>query len=72
MHTEEGRTYVYRPAVPRTQARTSAVERLVRTFFDGSPTKLVAALLDRSAADLSDRELDEMAALIEQARRTGR
>lgn len=70
-HTQRGLQFVYSAVLPRDQARESATQRLVRTFFDGSPTKLVAAVLDRSAADLSDADLDELAALIERARRAG-
>lgn len=70
-HKEEGAKYVYLPTVPRTAARESALERMVNTFFDGSATKAVAAILDLHSLELSDREIDEMAELIDQARRRG-
>jgi predicted transcriptional regulator len=63
---------VYRPTLPREEARDTALARMVRTFFDDSPGKTVAALLDLKAADLSAQELDELAALIEQAKKRGR
>ena len=71
-HDASGPKYVYEATVPREEARESALERLVRTFFDGSPTKTVAALIDSGAVELSDAELDEMADLIAHARRRGR
>ncbi|UCC74052.1 MAG: BlaI/MecI/CopY family transcriptional regulator [Gemmatimonadota bacterium] len=71
-HEEEGPRYVYKPTVPRAEARESAMRRLVRTFFDGSTEEAVAAFLDMSAADLSDEELERLAELIEAARREGR
>lgn len=71
-HEQEGPRYVYRPTVPRDEARESALERLLRTFFDGSAEQAVAALLDMSSADLSEAELARLAELIEQARREGR
>jgi hypothetical protein len=40
----------------------------METFFDGSPEKVVAALLGESA-QLSDEELDRIARRIDQARR---
>ena len=43
-------------------------EEVVRTFFEGSPGKTVAALLDRSSTELTDAELDELADLIERIR----
>ena len=71
-HDASGPRYVYEATLPREEARGSALERLVRTFFDGSPTKTVAALIDSDALDLSEAELDEMAALIARAKRRGR
>ena len=71
-HNASGPRYVYEATVPREQARESALERLVRTFFDGSTTKTVAALLDAGSLELSDAELDEMEELIAHARRRGR
>lgn len=71
-HEQDGPRYVYMPTVPRAQARDSAMKRLVRTFFDGSPEKAAAAFLDMSAAELSDDDLDRLAEMIEQARREGR
>jgi predicted transcriptional regulator len=71
-HEHDGPRYVYIPTVPPAQARDSAMKRLVRTFFDGSPEKAAAAFLDMSAAQLSDEDLDRLAELIEQARREGR
>jgi predicted transcriptional regulator len=71
-HEEHGPRYVYEATTPREEASESALERLVRTFFDGSPTKTVAALMDLSATRMSEDELDELADMIEQARRRGR
>jgi BlaI family penicillinase repressor len=66
-HERDGVRYVYRAIDPE-RARESALERMVRTFFEGSPGKTVAALLDRSSTSLSDDELDELAGLIERIR----
>lgn len=67
-HSEEGARYVYQATVPRDSVSGSALERVLSTFFDDSPSKTVAALLDLKGEDLSDRELDELAELIERAR----
>jgi hypothetical protein len=45
---------------------------MLGTFFDGSPSKAVAAVLDVSERSLTKEELDELAELIENARRRGR
>ena len=67
-HEENGARYVYHPTRERAQSRASLLERIVDAYFDGSPTKLVATMLDRSAMTLSDRDLDELAALVDAAR----
>ena len=71
-HEEHGPRYVYVPTLPREEVQETALERVMNTFFDGSPSKAVAAILDMSATDLTDAEIDEMAKLIEQARGRGR
>ena len=67
-HVQDGPRYVYRPLVARETARAGAVERLLRTFFDGSVTAAVAGLLDRREAPLSDEELDELERMVRAAR----
>jgi len=67
-HEEEGLRYVYLPTVPRHSARRSALKHLVDTFFDGSPTQAVAALLGGEAARLSDDDLARIAELLKGAR----
>ena len=67
-HEEDGTRYVYHPTQDRGQSGASLLERIVDSYFDGSPTKLVAAMLDRSAMRMSDTELDELAKLVDAAR----
>ena len=71
-HRHDGPRYVYSPVVPRTAARQSALRQLVKTFFDGSATQAVAALLDMSDSRLSADEADQLATLIEKAKREGK
>ena len=66
-HKEEGLRYVYSPTARRSAARRSAVERLVRVFFGGSPGEAVNALLEAEKWD--PRELDEMSKRIEQMKK---
>lgn len=67
-HAQDGPRYVYSPTVPREEAKESALKHLLRTFFGGSTTAAVAALLDLKADDLSEPELDRLSHLIENAR----
>jgi predicted transcriptional regulator len=70
-HDAHGARYVYEATLPREEARDGALERLVRTFFDDSPSKTVAALLDMKAEELTDTDLEELARLIADARGKG-
>lgn len=63
-HTKQSRTYVYSVAVPEKRAKRSALKQLLGTFFNGSPEKLVAALLDPQDQQLSATEIEKIRALI--------
>ena len=63
---------MYFPVVAADAARDTALEQMVRTFFQGSIGSAVAALLELQGPKLSDDELDRIAKLAEQAKREGR
>ena len=71
-HSYDGPRYVYSPVVSRPVAQKSALKQLVKTFFDGSTSNAVAALLDMSGKDLSDAELDRLSKIVEQAKQEGK
>jgi predicted transcriptional regulator len=71
-HEEAQLRYVYMPAASPQKVRRSAVKHLLETFFDGSPEKVVEALVGRDGPRLSDEALDRIAALVDRARREGR
>ena len=68
-HVEEGLRYLFLPTVPRSTARKSALQRVMRTFFDGSAKEAVAAFLDPGAFSLSKEDLDELSGMVEKARK---
>jgi BlaI family penicillinase repressor len=70
-HEEQGLRYVYFPAASRHTIRQSALKHLLDTFFEGSPEKVVAAMLGTKRS-VSDEELERIARLIEQARQEGK
>ena len=70
-HEDDGTRYVYRPIVSRERARRGALQDMVHTFFDGSASQAVAALLDGDA-NISKAELEKLMKLIEAARAEGR
>lgn len=61
-HTEEGRAYRYHPRVPRTEAGSNAIRRLVGKVFGGSRELLLTHLVSRS--DLSEEELRRVQELV--------
>jgi predicted transcriptional regulator len=71
-HVVDGTRYVFLPTVAPERARRSAMQSLLQTFFEGSPEKAVAALLDVSRSELSEEDLDRISRLIENAREEGR
>jgi predicted transcriptional regulator len=70
-HEAQGPRYVYRPIVSRERAKRSALRHLLKTFFEGSAEQAVAALVEGSAAKLTQKELDRISQLIEQAKQKG-
>ncbi len=65
-YTRESRRYVYEPAIAPEKARDSALKKLVRTFFDGSPGKLVATLLDKKERKLLPEEIAAIRKLLDE------
>ena len=70
-HRTVNQAYVYTP-VPQAAAdiAETALQRLVRTFFDGSAANAATALLGMAPA-LKDEELDALQKLIDDARERG-
>jgi BlaI family transcriptional regulator, penicillinase repressor len=71
-HSYDGPRYVYSPIISRPVAQKSALKQLVKTFFDGSTSNAVAALLDMSGKELSENELDRLAEIVKQAKHEGK
>ena len=54
VHEQIGQRYVFLPAVPLTEARRSALSRVLRIFFGGSVEAAVKALLDTEPVGTDD------------------
>jgi predicted transcriptional regulator len=65
-HRREAKKYVYEPAVSPVRARRGALRRLLATFFDGSPERLVASLLDPAERRLTSDEAARIRALLDE------
>jgi predicted transcriptional regulator len=66
-HSKDSRRYVYLPAVPEKRAKRTALKQLLATFFEGSPEKLVASLLDPRDQKLSQDEIARIRKLIDES-----
>lgn len=68
-HERDGLRYVYSPTSSKAEVSTSALSHLVRTFFDGSISTAVAALLE--SKPLTQDEYERLSALLDKAPREG-
>lgn len=69
VHEEEGRAHRYFPAVERQRARESALERVVRRVFSGSPELLMSHLVEDEGLD--EAELERLRRLLEERLASG-
>ncbi|MGH7625830.1 MAG: BlaI/MecI/CopY family transcriptional regulator [Gemmatimonadaceae bacterium] len=71
-HAKDGPRHVYFATTPRSVARRSALRHLLGTFFNGSRSAAVAALLDASDRPLTADERQELEAVLRHLRDEGR
>lgn len=71
-HESDGPRYVFFPSTGKSVARKSALEHLVRTFFNGSVEQTAIALLSISDQSLTPSALKRIAAEAERAKRKGK
>ncbi len=71
-HRQEQLRYVYAPSTARNKAALAALRHMVKTFFNGSTRKAMAALLEMPDSELSARDIKRLRNHIERARKEGR
>ncbi len=71
-HEPDGPRYVYIPTVARDKVRRSALKHVVNTFFEGSASQVMAALVELSPRDLNDEEIARLRQLIDNAKQKKR
>lgn len=69
-HRAEGAKYLYRPVLPKQDAKASAIRRLVNTFFDGSPASAVVNLLGSTDTKLDADDLAAIEAALKTVKQT--
>jgi len=70
-HEQDGSRYVYLPTVAHDAAKRSALRHLLNTFFEGSTTQAIAALLDEDSSRLSSDDWNRLTTAIKRARKEG-
>ncbi len=66
-HEKDGVRYMYRPIARKADAGASVLAHVVRTFFDGSPARAMAALLGTTRV-LDAEEVERLSAIVRTAR----
>jgi predicted transcriptional regulator len=69
VHKEDERRFVYTPTESRNETGASHLKHVVNTFFAGSSTDAVAALLGTTRGRLTKQELDRLEQIVARARR---
>lgn len=70
-HRRDGRRYVYAPSTSPKRVRSKALKHVLETFFQGSRTEAVSALMEARDFRITDREYDELVEMLERARERG-
>lgn len=70
-HEEEDGRYVYFPTMTKQRAARSALQHVISTFFEDSPSRAMAALLG-SERRLSEEEIARLAELVDRAKKEKR
>ena len=71
-HRRDGLRYVYSTTVNTAAAKGTALQKLVDTFFGGSPARAVATLLDLPDDPEKEPSLSQLRKAVLMARRQGR
>ena len=71
-HERDGMRYIYLPTIDTRQVRHSALQHMVKTFFNGSAAQAAAALIEMSDSKLSPDDVKRLSELIRKAKQEGR
>ena len=63
-HKKEGKKNIYSPALQPEEASQNMMNKVMKTFFQGSASMAVSAILKNSEKDLSSDEIDGLLEII--------
>jgi BlaI family penicillinase repressor len=69
--TEKGK-YIYFPTIPLASVRKTALDNVLRTFFEGAEAAAVISILTKADANLTEEERKRILEIIEESRKDGR
>lgn len=64
-HRVDAQRHIYKPVTTRETARRSALRHLIRTYYDGTPKRMIQQLVDDPRLDRSD--LEDIARAVDRA-----
>lgn len=70
-HEQDAARYVFIPTLKRQTAKRSALRHVINTFFDGSASQVMAALVEMSSHGLNEDEVARLRQLIDDAKKDG-
>ena len=66
------KTHIYSPTEAKASVRRSAARRLIDIFFPNQPAAAIATLINESAKDLTEAELEELRNAIDKVKARGK
>jgi BlaI family penicillinase repressor len=64
--------FIYHPTIPLKQARKTALNQVLNTFFKGAEASAVISILNESDSNLSQEDVEMILELINKSRKEGR
>src|SRR5258708_4057187 len=68
-HEHDAARFVFIPTLKRETAKRSALRHVIDTFFEGSASQVMAALVGMSGRGLDDEELARLRQVIDEAKK---
>ena len=68
-HEHDAARFIFIPTIKRDAAKRSALRHLINTFFEGSASQVMAALVEMSGRGLDQDELARLRQVIDEAKK---
>jgi BlaI family penicillinase repressor len=68
-HEHDAARYIFIPTIRRDAAKRSALRHVINTFFEGSASQVMAALVEMSGRGLDQDELARLRQVIDEAKK---